>query len=152
MFFLCYSLMHHKNPGEIFPYDAPLLPNGILGKLTLPLPPGKSDPFCEGGMDIFWNHTIELYKLTYITAIESRGVASFSNSFRPDWFSFPHNYSENFTYDQYTLTSPTLWALKLFSSPQQRIIYCNWVEWSIQKFVGPDLQVYGLAMPLQNIL
>ena len=56
--------MHHKNPGEIFPYDAPLLPTGILGKLTLPLPPGKSDPFCEGGMDIFWNHTIELYKLT----------------------------------------------------------------------------------------
>ena len=56
--------MHHKNPGEIFPYDALLLPTGILGKLTLPLPPGKSDPFCEGGMDIFWNHTIERYKLT----------------------------------------------------------------------------------------
>ena len=37
-FFLCYSLMHHKNPQEIFRYDAPLLPTGILGKLTAPSP------------------------------------------------------------------------------------------------------------------
>ena len=23
------------------------------------MPPGKSDPFRRGGMDIFWNHTIQ---------------------------------------------------------------------------------------------
>ena len=31
---------------------------GKLGKLTPPHPPGKSDPFRGGGMDIFWNHKI----------------------------------------------------------------------------------------------
>ena len=36
----------------------------------------------------------------------------------------------------------------MLSLPQQRIIYYEWLEWAIQKFVGPDLQVYGLAMPL----
>ena len=39
--------MHCENPLEIFPYGA------------LPLPTGKSDPFRGGGMDIFWNHTIQ---------------------------------------------------------------------------------------------
>ena len=63
---LCFFfvILLHKNPREIFPYGAPLLPTGILGKLTPPLPPGKSDPFCGGGVDIFWNQTIELYKVT----------------------------------------------------------------------------------------
>ena len=36
VFFLCYSLTHHENPWEIFPYRAPLLPTGILGKLIPP--------------------------------------------------------------------------------------------------------------------
>ena len=39
--FLCYSLTHHENPLGIFPYGTP------------PFPPGKSHPFCGGGMDIF---------------------------------------------------------------------------------------------------
>ena len=37
-FFLCYSLTHHENPLEIFPYGA------------LPFPQGKSYPFRGGGM------------------------------------------------------------------------------------------------------
>ena len=39
LLFLCYSLTHHKNPREIFPYGAPLLFTGILGNMTPPPPP-----------------------------------------------------------------------------------------------------------------
>ena len=64
MFFLCYSLTRHKNPLEIFPCGDPPVPTGKLGKLTPP-PPGKSDPFRGGGMDIFWNHTMSFCLVTY---------------------------------------------------------------------------------------
>ena len=38
---LCFFfvILLHKNPREIFPYGAPLLPTGILGKLTPPPSP-----------------------------------------------------------------------------------------------------------------
>ena len=59
LFFLCYSLMCHENPLEIFPYGAPPFALGKLDKLT-PVPSGKSTPFCVGGMNILWNHTFFL--------------------------------------------------------------------------------------------
>ena len=60
VFFLCYSLTHHENPREIFPYGAPLLPTGILGKLTPP-PSPLENPIPS--VVVVW-HTIELYRLT----------------------------------------------------------------------------------------
>ena len=59
LFFLCYSLMCHENPLDIFPYGAPSFALGKLDKLTS-VPSGKSNPFCVGGMNIFWNHTFFL--------------------------------------------------------------------------------------------
>ena len=57
VFSLLHSNMRHEKHLEIFPYGEPPHATGKLGKLT-PLPPGKSDPFRGGGMDIFWNHTL----------------------------------------------------------------------------------------------
>ena len=58
--------------------------------------------------------------------IPCRGVASFSTICRSGWLSFPHILK---TARVTSLTSPTLWPLKLFRSPQQRIIYYKgWSE------------------------
>ena len=58
---LCFFfvILLHKNPREIFPYGAPLLPTGILGKLTPPSPLENPIP----SVVVVW-HTIELYRLT----------------------------------------------------------------------------------------
>ena len=58
MFFLCYPLICiMRTIWKYFPMEnPPPLPTEKLGKLT-PLPPGKFNPFCGGGMDIFWDHT-----------------------------------------------------------------------------------------------
>ena len=55
-FFLLLSYASWKPSGNISLWSTSL-PTGKFGKLTLPFPPGKSDPFCGGGTDIFWNHT-----------------------------------------------------------------------------------------------
>ena len=83
MFFLCYSLMCHKNPLEIFPYGARPLPTGKFGKLT-PVPSGKSDPFRRGGIDFLWNHTI-LLRLTRLTI--KHPSANMSTNSRRCWLS-----------------------------------------------------------------
>ena len=56
VFFLLLSYASWKPSGNISLWSTSL-PTGKFGKLTLPFPPGKSDPFCGAGMDIFWNHT-----------------------------------------------------------------------------------------------
>ena len=48
--------MRHENPLEIFPYGAPPSCWKMRQIDPPPLPPGKSNPFCGGGMDIFWNY------------------------------------------------------------------------------------------------
>ena len=65
--FCVFSLLHSyasREPcGNISLWWTPPFPTGKLGKLTS-LPSGKSDPFHGGGMDIFWNHTLNNSKLT----------------------------------------------------------------------------------------
>ena len=75
----------------------------------------------------------------------TRGAASFSTICRPVWLSFPHILK---TAGMTSLTSPTLWPLKLFSSPQKTHNLLQSIEWLNQRFVGPGLQVYALATPL----
>ena len=90
-----------------------------------------------------------IYQLfhTNRSSLTFRDVASFSTSCRPGSLSFPHILkiarmtSTHWPHQHFEL-------LCFFSSPQQRIIYYKRVEWSNQKFVGPDLHVYGLATPL----
>ena len=66
---------------------------------------------------------------TEISQMYCRGVASFSTSCEPGWLSFPH-------------------ILKIASTTNATHSLLQAVEWSNQKFVGPGLQVYRLAMPL----
>ena len=71
--------------------------------------------------------------LISVKSLAARGIASFLNSCKPGWLVFPH-------------------ILKI-----ARITITHWphqqvVEWSNQKFVGPGLLVYGLAMPLATVL
>ena len=54
--------------------------------------------------------------------VHAGGVASFSTFCRRGWLSFPHTLK---IARMTSLTLPTLWLLKLFSSPQRRI---NWLQ------------------------
>ena len=49
--------MRHKNPLEIFPDGHPP-PPGEIRQIDPPPLSGKSDTLRGGGMDIYWNHTI----------------------------------------------------------------------------------------------
>ena len=49
--------MRHEHPLEKFPYGPPHSTLEI--RQIDPPPPGKSDPFRGGGMDIFWNQTLD---------------------------------------------------------------------------------------------
>ena len=65
---------------------------------------------------------------------------------RPAWLAFPHILKTARMTSTHALTSPTLRALKLFSSPRwYEHNLLQTVEWSTKKLVGQGLQVYVLA-------
>ena len=63
VFSLLLSYASQEPSGNISLWCTPP-PHWNIRQIDLPLPPGKSDPFCGGGRDIFWNHTIALKKKT----------------------------------------------------------------------------------------
>lgn len=78
VFFLRYSLMHHKNPLEIFPFGA-LPPSPLENRKIDPnplFPHGKFDPFRGGGMDFLEPHNI--INLTALFSISCRGTIDYA--------------------------------------------------------------------------
>ena len=78
--------------------------------------------FCFGQSSsaAIWMFTTGSLSGDYFYSLLMKGVASYTTICRPGWLSFS-TYPENCTHD--ALTSSMLWALILFSSPQQCIIY-----------------------------
>ena len=73
VFFLLLSYASREPSGNISLWRPPLS-TGKLGKLTPP-PPGQSDPFRGGGMDIFWNHTIGGHYNKYTSFLQGRSIS-----------------------------------------------------------------------------
>ena len=50
-------------------------PHWKIRQIDPPPPPGQSDPFHGGGMDIFWNHTCGGHYNKYTSFLQGRPVS-----------------------------------------------------------------------------
>ena len=85
----------------------------------------------------------------WMLPVASTGVASFSISTRPGWLSFPHILKIARMINP--RCAPQHFELLSFLAHPTTHNLLPAVDWSNKKFVGPGLQVYGLATPLGSV-